>query len=87
MCFSADQRDNTEGVYLEYIAFIVGVLAVTVYFLGYQQKKRNRIIVLNASSRILYIIQYILLGAFEGAALDVVGTISSLLARKKTRRL
>lgn len=68
---------------MEYIAFIVGVLAVTVYFLGYQQKKRNRIIVLNASSRILYIVQYILLGAFEGAALDVVGTISSLLARKK----
>lgn len=64
-------------------AFIVGILAVILYFMGYQQNKRSRIILLNASSRILYIIQYILLEAFEGAMLDVVGIISSLLAQKK----
>ena len=68
---------------MEKISFVVGILAVILYFMGYQQKKRNRIILFNASSRILYIVQYILLGAFEGAALDVVGTVSSLLAQKK----
>ena len=65
------------------IAFVVGIMAVTLYFLGYLQKKRKNIIFLNVSSRILYIIQYILLGAFEGAVLDVAGAVSSVLAQKK----
>ena len=65
------------------LAFVVGIAAVILYLLGYQQKKRNRIILFNATSRILYIIQYILLSAFEGAVLDVAGTISSFLAQKK----
>ena len=65
------------------IAFVVGIMAVTLYFLGYLQKRRKNIIFLNVSSRILYIIQYILLGAFEGAMLDVAGAVSSVLAQKK----
>lgn len=69
------------------IAFIVGILAVSLYFLGYLQKKRNSIIIVNATSRLLYIIQYILLGAFEGAVLDVAGIISSLLAQRKDKPL
>ncbi len=68
---------------MEKIAFIIGIMAVTLYLMGYQQKKRNRIILFNVSSRTLYIVQYILLGAFEGAVLDIVGAISSLLAQKK----
>ncbi len=65
------------------IAFVVGIVAVCLYLLGYLQKKRNSIIILNLSSRILYIVQYILLGAFEGAALDVCGSASSVLAQRK----
>ena len=65
------------------IAFVVGIMAVTLYFLGYLQKRRKNIIFLNVSSRILYIIQYILIGAFEGAMLDVAGAVSSVLAQKK----
>lgn len=65
------------------IAFIVGIIAVCLYLLGYLQKTRSRIITFNLSSRILYIVQYILLGAFEGAALDVAGAGASLLASTK----
>ncbi len=65
------------------IPLIVGLAAVILYLLGYQQKKRAHIIALNATSRILYIVQYILLHAFEGAVLDVAGIISSFLAQKK----
>lgn len=67
------------------IAFIVGICAVCLYLLGYLQKKRKSIIILNLSSRILYIIQYVLLGAFEGALLDVCGSASSVLAQNKER--
>ena len=67
------------------IAFIVGICAVCLYLLGYLQKKRKSIIILNLSSRILYIVQYILLGALEGALLDVCGSASSVLAQNKDR--
>jgi len=67
------------------LAFAVGVAAVVLYFLGYLQRKRASIILLNATSRILYIIQYILLSAFEGAVLDVAGIVSSFLAQQKDR--
>ena len=66
-------------------AQIVGIFAVACFLLSYQQKKRKNIIALNATSRILYIVQYIMLGAFEGAALDVLGTVSSLAAQNKEK--
>lgn len=68
---------------MELVANIIGIIAVAVFLLSYLQKKRKAIIALNALSRCLYIIQYILLGAFAGAVLDIAGTISSLLAQKK----
>lgn len=68
---------------MQTISLIIGLTAVVFYLLGYLQKKRKNIIALNVTSRLLYILQYILLGAFEGAALDVAGTVSSVLAGKK----
>lgn len=65
------------------IAFIVGIAAVAMFLLGYLQKKRKTILVLNITSRILYIVQYILLGAFSGALLDVMGTVIAVVAGKK----
>lgn len=67
------------------IAQITGIVAVVAFLLSYQQKKRKNIIMLNAASRVLYIIQYILLGAFEGAILDVLGTFSSVAAQNKNK--
>lgn len=70
---------------MKYAAFITGILAVIIYVLGYLQKTRKKIILFNATSRALYIIQYFLLGAFEGAVLDIAGIISSLLANLKDK--
>lgn len=68
-------------------AQIIGIIAVIIFFMSYQQKKRNNIILWNATSRILYIVQYILLGAFEGAALDILGTVSSVAAQNKDKKI
>ena len=65
------------------LAFIIGLAAVACFLLSYQMKKRKGIILINATSRALYILQYILLGAFDGAALDISGMIASLLAGKE----
>ena len=64
---------------------IVGLAAVATFLLSYQQKKRRNIILMNVTSRFLYILQYLLLGAFSGMALDVLGALSSVVAGKKDR--
>ena len=68
---------------MKIFAMIIGVVAVTVFLLSFQQKTRGRIIALNATSRVLYILQYLLLGAISGAVLDVIGIAASLLAGVK----
>ena len=65
------------------LAQIVGFFAVIVFLLSYQQKRRNGIILLNVISRAMYILQYILLGAFSGAILDIMGALSSAVAANK----
>lgn len=68
-------------------AQIIGLFAVKTFLLSYQQKKRKNIIMWNVTSRVLYIIQYLLLGAFEGAVLDILGMISSVAAQKKHNKI
>lgn len=68
---------------MDLLAQIIGLTAVSTFLLSYQQKKRNNIIILNTISRCLYILQYLLLGAFSGAVLDILGAISSVVAGKK----
>lgn len=62
---------------------IVGLVAVVFFLLSYQLKRRRDIIVCNAASRGLYVLQYLLLGAISGAVLDVMGVIASVVAQKK----
>ena len=62
---------------------LTGLCAVITFLLSYQQKKRRNIILMNVTSRVLYIAQYLMLGAFAGAVLDVLGMVSSILAEKK----
>ena len=70
---------------IEIISFFIGISAVVMFLLSYQQKTRKRIILFNATSRVLYIIQYFLLGAFAGAVLDILGTVSSVIAQRKDK--
>lgn len=67
------------------IAQIVGILAVVAFLLSYQLKKRKNIILVNSISSFLYVLQYILLGAFEGAAIDVLSALSTVTAHNKDK--
>ena len=64
---------------------IIGILAVITFLVSYQQKNRRNIIIFNIISRVLYIVQYCLLGAFSGAVLDVLGALASVIAEKKDK--
>lgn len=68
---------------METAALITGFAAVFFFLLSYQFPKRKAIIACNVISRVLYILQYLLLFAFEGAAMDVSAIPSSVLAARK----
>ena len=65
------------------VAQIIGFVAVGVFLLSFQPKQRKYMIVLNVTSRVLYVLQYLLLGALSGAVMDVLGSVSAILASKK----
>ena len=64
-------------------AFITGLCAVAFCLLCYQFRKRKAIIACNVISRVLYVLQYLLLFAFEGAAMDLSAIPASMLAARK----
>lgn len=67
-------------------AQIVGVFAVTSFLLSYQLKRRSAILLVNGCSSVLYVLQYILLGAFEGALIDITAVIITFVARQKEQK-
>ena len=62
----------------------VGILAVVFFLLSYQCKRRRSIVFINTLARVLYVLQYLLLGEPAGAALDVLGALSAFVAGYKT---
>ncbi len=68
---------------MEILGQIVGIIGIVVLLLGYQQKTRGRIIAVNMTARLLFILQYVLLFAFEGAVMDFAAMISTFIAGKK----
>lgn len=67
------------------MAQILGLLAVATFILSFQFKTRRNILLVNITSRVLYILQYILLGAYEGAVLDFMGFLLSFFAPYKEK--
>ena len=65
------------------VAQIVGITAVGLYLFSFQLKRRHHIVFVTCISNCLYVLQYFLLGAFSGAFLDIISTISSFFAGKK----
>ena len=68
---------------LEIIATIVGAFAAVIFVTSYQCKSRKWILLLGAVSRALFIAQYVLLGAFSGAVLDLIAILAAVLAGRK----
>ena len=68
---------------LKDIGTITSIVAVIVFLLSYLQRKRITILVFNITSRVLYILSYVFLGALSGALLDVMVLLLQLLPERK----
>ena len=65
------------------VSQLIGLAAVALYLLSYQLKKRKQIVWATCISNTLYVLQYVLLGAFSGAVMDMLSTVGSFLAGRK----
>ena len=65
------------------ISQVIGLMAVGLYLLSYQLKNRKQIVWTTFFSNALYVLQYILLRAFSGAAMDALCAVGSFFAGKK----
>lgn len=61
------------------IAQIIGLIIVILSLIGLQQKSGERFLFYQISINLLYIIQYILLGAITGAVICVISTIRCII--------
>ena len=64
---------------LGYIAFLVGIIS-------FQSNKHKHIVLLKAFTDICFGVQYILLGAYTGAATDLVGCVRNLIFAKEFKK-
>ena len=64
-------------------SLIVGFLAVALYLLCFQLKSAKSIIACRLMSSALYVLQYVLLFAFIGAAMDAASLVTSSFAYRR----
>ena len=64
---------------MELAAQILSIVAMGVYFLSFQQKKQNTIILFQMIANSLFAISFFMLGAMMGAILNVISAIRALL--------
>lgn len=68
------------------IGNIVGLLAIAVFNISYQFKKRSQILACSIVARLLFALQYVFLGSLQGVVMDLVATAVSLVAGKRDHR-
>ena len=67
-------------------ATIIGYVAICVSVMIYQQKNRTRLLIFKASSDAIWIIHYLLLGAYTGAAITGIALARGLVFLRCERR-
>lgn len=71
------------GENMEIASLIAGLGAVALYLLCFQLKEAKKLLACRFLSSILYVVQYLLLFAFVGAAMDASAAVTSYFAYKK----
>ena len=70
---------------MKYASLVAGILGVALYLLCFQLKNAKRIIACKLLSSVLYVLQYVLLSAFVGAAMDASAVLTSAVAYQKDK--
>lgn len=67
-------------------AQIIGVIAILVFAIIPHQKNKNKILILQLFSSLLYAIQYFILGAFSAVVTNIIDMIKTIVFSKYVRK-
>ena len=70
----------------ENIGQIIGFVAMTIIVASYQQKSHKKILTLQMISGFLFTVHYLLLGAYTGAAMNLLGAFRSLVYSNRSQK-
>lgn len=70
----------------ETIGQIVGFIAMAIIVASYQQKTHKKILVFQMISGLLFTVHYVLLGAYTGAVMNLLGAFRSLIYSKRDKK-
>lgn len=70
----------------EIIAQGVGVLGIIASIISFQCKKHKPLMVFRTLNETLFAVQYIMLGAYTGAAMNIVGSIRNVIFAKQVEK-
>ncbi len=69
--------ENTDAQFI--ISQIISAIATLLLLLSFQQKTHKRIVLMQAVSGLLFGVQYMMLGAYEGMICNYIGTVRSVV--------
>lgn len=67
-------------------AQVVGFLGAGAYFVCFQQKKRRNILIFTVLASCLFVVHFLMLGAYTGAALNAVNAVRSVIYANNGKR-
>ena len=65
--------------YIELIGHILGFIAVALFFYSYQCSEKRKLVVIQTIATSLSVVQYLLIGAYSGFALNIVCIIRNVI--------
>ena len=64
----------------------IGVLGIIASIIAFQTKKHNQILLFKTLNEFLFAIQYVLLGAYTGMAMNLVGCVRNIIFTKQVEK-
>ena len=71
---------------IEIIANVIGVVAILLGFLSYQTKSRKGVLALQTLTTVTFTVHYLLLGAYSGMLMNVVGIARNVFYYNKEKK-
>lgn len=70
----------------ETIGQVIGFIAMAIIVVSYQQKTHKNILIFQMASGLLFTVHYILLGAYTGAIMNLLGAFRSLVYANRSKK-
>lgn len=65
---------------------LIGVLGAVFGFIAYQKNEHKKIMIYKTLCELMFALQYILLGAYTGVAMNVIGCVRNLVFARQVKR-